>query len=467
MPAERTTVRIGENSMKTLLTIAVVGHANTGKTSLIRTLLRNSHFGEVREEAGTTRHVESAVIAIDQHQQIELRDTPGLEDSSALKNYLQQLQQQGHNNRDLLKRSVELVSTTPEFEQEIKVLNQSLECQLLLYVIDCREPIFAKYIDELEILRFAAVPILPVLNFIHHPRSSIEPWKQKLAELGLHAQVAFDTVAFDFEAEKRLYQKLQTLLEAHYQNLQTLLEKRQTDWQDLQHTACQCIAHLLFDVCKMEILPVANQPREALVKKLQEQVRQREQQALRSVLKVMQFNEQDIAMSQLPVSEGEWQLDLFSAQTLKTLGLDTASAAATGAAIGVGVDIMFAGISLGAATATGAALGAAWHTSKRFGKNLLNSFSGNKHIQVDDTTLDILLLRQLWLLNTLFHRGHAAPEADTLADKPNVQLPKEWRHQSQLLRTSAAGWGLEESDAIISTSHWLQLHGQASNPVAE
>ena len=42
------------------LSLAVVGHTNTGKTSLMRTLLRDSRFGEVKNAAATTRHVAQA-----------------------------------------------------------------------------------------------------------------------------------------------------------------------------------------------------------------------------------------------------------------------------------------------------------------------------------------------------------------------------------------------------------------------
>ena len=44
------------------LQLAVVGHTNTGKTSLMRTLLRDAAFGEVKNAAATTRHVETAGI---------------------------------------------------------------------------------------------------------------------------------------------------------------------------------------------------------------------------------------------------------------------------------------------------------------------------------------------------------------------------------------------------------------------
>ena len=48
--------------MTTPLSLAVVGHTNTGKTSLLRTLLRDSTFGEVKNAPSTTRHVEEALI---------------------------------------------------------------------------------------------------------------------------------------------------------------------------------------------------------------------------------------------------------------------------------------------------------------------------------------------------------------------------------------------------------------------
>ena len=47
-----------------LLRIAVVGHTNTGKTSLLRTLTRDVGFGEVSSRPATTRHVEASSLLI-------------------------------------------------------------------------------------------------------------------------------------------------------------------------------------------------------------------------------------------------------------------------------------------------------------------------------------------------------------------------------------------------------------------
>lgn len=442
--------------MKQPIILGVVGHTNTGKTSLIRTLLRNSGFGEVLDSAGTTRHVEAAQILVGREPLIELRDTPGLEDSVALAEQLQALDQPALGSRINLQNFVDAADQHPDFEQEIKVLKQALQCDALLYVIDSRESVFSKYKEEIQVLKRAARPILPVLNFINSDPAQLEKWREALAELGLHAQVSFDTVAFDFEAERRLYEKLQTLLESHYQTLQRLIDHRLEQWQHLQQACTQRVARCLGDCAGLRIAARAQKPEPQAVEDLQRRARELEQQCLEDLLQMMQFSATDIALTQLPVSNNQWQLDLFSPQALKTLGLDTASAAATGAALGVGVDILLAGVSLGAATATGAALGAAWHSSKRFGKDLLQKLQGRSYICLDDTTLDALLLRQMWLLRTLFRRGHAAQNQAQMDDKKAPKLPQGWSSWRLTLRQASVLDHDEQQQTIEQLRDWLQ-----------
>ena len=64
--------------------LAVVGHTNTGKTSLLRTLARDAHFGEVSDRPSTTRRVEGIGLLVDGREVVRLLDTPGLEDPIGL-----------------------------------------------------------------------------------------------------------------------------------------------------------------------------------------------------------------------------------------------------------------------------------------------------------------------------------------------------------------------------------------------
>ena len=62
--------------MTKALKLAVVGHTNVGKTSLLRTLTRDVGFGEVSHRPSTTRHVEGARLSVDGQALLELYDTP-------------------------------------------------------------------------------------------------------------------------------------------------------------------------------------------------------------------------------------------------------------------------------------------------------------------------------------------------------------------------------------------------------
>src|SRR3989338_5739269 len=82
-------------AMTKALKLAVVGHTNVGKTSLLRTLTRDVGFGEVSHSPSTTRHVEGARLSVDGEALLELYDTPGLEDAIALLDYLERLDRPG------------------------------------------------------------------------------------------------------------------------------------------------------------------------------------------------------------------------------------------------------------------------------------------------------------------------------------------------------------------------------------
>jgi len=156
--------------------------------------------------------------------------------------------------------------------------------------------------------------------------------------------------------------------------------------------------------------------------RLQNTVRVKEKEQLGRILQLLQFSADDIQYANVPIKDGRWTLDLFAPEALKKFGIDTASAAATGAAIGVGVDVMLAGLSLGTATLAGAILGSSWSTGKRFGKQLLARYRGQYVIGLDQPTITLLLARQAHLLDALFHRGHAAQQQLMLGDDKVTKL---------------------------------------------
>lgn len=417
-----------------LLNVAVVGHTNTGKTSLIRTMLRSTQFGEIEDGAGTTRHVERATIFAGNEAILNLHDTPGIEDSHAL---LKQLKSTGAQHKsfppvEILEKFITTTSIDDPLEQEAKVIRQVLRSDILLYIIDVREPVLEKYLIEIEILSKAMKPIIPVFNFIADHTAELAIWRKKLAAFNIHASLEFDTVAFSFEAEKRLYQKIQSLLELHYDRLQKLIDHRAKIWDQLCLSAAKRITELIVSVaCYRESKQNQSEStaNSTAAQKLKDFVRKSEQSCLRDLLTIFNFSEKDIALQKIPVSNGQWQLDIFAPGVLKAYGLDVGSAALKGAATGAGIDLMVGGLSLGAATALGAIAGTGWSTFKRYGKEIKAKIQGSHWLCADENTLQILYLRQQQLLSKLMHRGHAAYHVDQIdtATVPTAEkLPSNW-----------------------------------------
>jgi small GTP-binding protein len=422
-----------------MLNVAVVGHTNTGKTSLIRTMLRSTEFGVIEDASGTTRHVEQATISADDQPVLNLYDTPGLEDSGALFLHIKKLNAKSKSLTPVkvLENFVENVSVNDPLEQEAKVIRQVLRSDVLLYIIDVREPFLEKYRIELDILTKSAKPIIPIFNFIAEHNEDLAKWREQLAAYNIHASLEFDTVAFTFEAEKRLYQKMQTLVEPHYANLQKLIDHRAKIWNQLCLSGAKRVAELIVNVaCYRESKGTkSSDVADTLsVDRLQDFVRKAEQRCLKDLLSIFNFSEKDVEIQKIPVSNGQWQLDIFAPGILKSYGLDVGSAAAKGAAAGAGIDLMVGGMSLGAASALGAIAGAGWSTFRRYGDEIKAKVQGTHWQCADENTLGVLYLRQKQLLEKLMHRGHAALDAMQVETPKTEKLPDNWTKLTSTLR---------------------------------
>lgn len=436
------------------ITLLIVGHANTGKTSLIRTLMRDQGFGCVNNRAGTTRHVEQITLKQNDTPVLHLIDTPGFEDSVGL----WQLRQQSPNHA--LTTSQWLTKVTQEqdlpdhYEQELKILKQLPHCDIILYVIDLRQRPLGKYLNELDLLAGANKPIVPILNFCSDAHNHESAWRQMLAERQLHAHVRYDTVAFYFADERKLYQTLQSLAPDHYDPLQTLIQQRQADAELRLDKAQQALALTLIQSATCQIVCQSKTPSEPEKAAFQQRIRTFEQQFVQQCLTLFQFQQDDVVLDPLAIKDEAWQQDLFDENTLKAWGLNTTTAASAGAAIGAGIDLLTAGLSLGTATALGAMVGASWQTGRSFKSTLMNTLKQRSVLALQATTLMAMMARGQQLIAHLYHRGHASQNAYHTA---NSNLLWEQATQKQLERLF---------HKIGQRSEWQELTTLPSHPLA-
>ncbi len=426
-----------------MLNIAVVGHTNTGKTSLLRTLTRDASFGEVADAPGTTRQVQQTRVMVDGKPVIALFDTPGIEDSMGLLDYLERLV--GPNGRmDGLDR-IQAFLRGPEaqnhYEQEARVIRQLLDCDAGLYVIDARDPVMAKHRDELVILGSCGKPLMPVLNFVASPRANIDAWRDALARAGLHSLIEFDSVSPPIDGEQTLWSHLSILLSRHARTFEALAAQANRQRQARHHAGLDLIASLLIDAASARTISASDDAAvERALSAQQAMLRDREARCVSAMLSLFQFRQDDVLAAGIPLTDGRWKNDLFEPEALKEMGIHLSKGMAAGAIAGATVDVLSAGLSLGTGTLIGAAAGGAWQGIERWGNRLIGQITGKRELTVDDQILELLLTRQLFLLQALERRGHAATtplrleqqqpvlssDPDTLAILKSARAHPEW-----------------------------------------
>lgn len=406
---------------ETCVRLAVVGHTNAGKTSLLRTLTRNRSFGEVSLRPATTRHVEAINLELGLGLTLEFDDTPGLEDSmgllDALHNHSPDPREPGPTR---LQRWLESPAATARFTQEAKALRQLLACDLALYVADAREPVTGKYQDEFVILNWAGKPCLVVLNFVADPQAKPAAWRAALQRAGLHNTTEFDTVVFDAEHESRLLRQLALLLpaaEAHFERLAAL---RREERLAQALAAASLIAEMLVDCAALRVRSDASED-----VGLETLVRERERRLNRDLLALFRFAAEDYATRELPITGVEWAIDPFDPDALAEIGLSLGSSAAAGAAVGAALDLATGFTSLGAATLIGGAVGAGIDAATRIGKRVASELGTTTYACVEIRTLLFLARRATLLVNALVRRGHAATEPVTAQLRFEQPLPNE------------------------------------------
>ena len=429
------------------LKLAVVGHTNTGKTSILRTLLRDVYFGEVKNEAATTRHVERAQLTDSQTGEVlvALYDTPGLEDASGLMDWLEdntasrrdgieRLQQflasdiaQSDDNITSGSTATSYDSQNYNYSQEAKVIRQLLASDMAIYVVDAREPVLGKYRDELAILSWAAIPVMPVFNFTDAQDANIDEWQTMLARRNLHISTRFDSVAFDFNDEMRLWQNLATML-THSEMLEQLMARRTADWIQLYEDATLVIADFLLNVAAFVREIDENDDPMPILQQMQEAVRQSERAMQQNLLNLYKFYDNDVAAT--PLELQAYQQDPFDPELLKSYGIRTTSGAAAGALLGLGIDAAALGTTLGLGAAIGGIAGGLLSNTG----SIADKISGVKRLYIDPATLTLLATRAIDLLTALRHRGHAATDAtqliyngeSTISDHENSNIITPW-----------------------------------------
>ena len=443
--------------------IAVVGHANTGKTSLLQTILRRRDFGLVSPRGGTTRAVEVGSIADDEGEIALVLDTPGLEDSHRLRELVEACREDRHDDpRTLLDRFLSTPAATQggELDLEAATLRAAMEADVLLYAIDAREAPRPRHLDELTVLAATARPLVPVLNFVARPEADAARWRDACARNGLHATVAFDAVVYDDAGERRLLDAIRALSPDHAGSIDRWITIRSQQREIAIHAALDATADLLVDAAAATVVTArvadANERKIAFdgaVSDLLASTRRRESETRERIASGFGFTGEEAKSATLEIAEALGGVDFASAASLERAGLWAAGGGAGLVAAGAMVDLATGGISLGGFTALGAA-GAVLGAAGASGRKILRRLQGREEVRLADPAIQLLAMRSVATVRALLARGHAAIEPTSIEAEVVACLESDDRDRIDQV---AATWRMARGRAS-----WSSL----SNPAA-
>ncbi|SUB32390.1 integral membrane protein [Neisseria gonorrhoeae] len=199
----------------------------------------------------------------------------------------------------------------------------------------------------------------------------------------------------------RLWENLATMLPER-STLDRLTAMRRREWQRLDGEARREIADFLLDAAAFRQEVDENEDTATVLQTMQAEIRQLERQMQQRLFALYRFYHSEI-------DGGDWmpqafRQDPFDSELLKQYGIRTGTGAATGALIGLGLDIATLGGSLGLGTAIGGFLGGILPNTRTISDKL----AGRQTLHTDPETLTLLAARALDLLHVLQTRGHAA-----------------------------------------------------------
>jgi hypothetical protein len=385
-------------------------------------MLRDASFGEVSNRPAVTRHVEgAAVIVRDDRDRVigeaALFDTPGLEDSIGLLDHLESLRAGRRiTGVDLIEQFLASGEASGRFAQEAKAIRQVMAADIALYVVDARDRVLGKHEDELTILGYCARPVVPVLNFVAADDARMETWRGHLSRVNMHAVAEFDTVVFDHVSERRLIEKMATLLDGWDDVLTELVEMRQRERRALIDASATLAADMLID-CAAHVSVVGASDRggrKAALESFMDRIRERERACTAAMLALHRFRPGDVEEGSLPDLDGRWGVDLFSPAALREVGA-SAGRRGRGRCDGRAHARRHAGRPESRdRAAVGAGLGALLGAGRTHGRRIARKVQGQTELRLDDALLALLLARQITLIRTLLTRGHAAMEQATI-----------------------------------------------------
>ncbi|WP_221801330.1 GTPase/DUF3482 domain-containing protein [Oceanobacter mangrovi] len=342
--------------------IAVIGHPNEGKSSVLSTLTEDDSV-VVNDYPGETTHCQYFPVEINGEVVLELVDTPGFQNPQRI---LEWMRATGKTDDALLQAFLQQFSSQPEYHHDCELMQPLAQGAALIFVVDCSRPLLAVDEAEMEILRLINKPRMAVINFKDQDRDYLPQWEQAFRR---HFNVIREFNAHQARFPERL--ALLETLKAIQQSWEPMIDRAITafewNWQNRREQVAELIVDYLSWALPLTVEQAvgrdgdkASAEKDAAKQGLEQYQRlisEREIKLFEGIRKLYLHNLFDLRLAQHSVLKE----DLFSESTWQVLGLTQTqmvlAAAGMGAGVGVTLEAAFGGLSAGLFATAGAIIG--------------------------------------------------------------------------------------------------------------
>lgn len=344
--------------------LAVVGHPNKGKSSIVATLVRQDAVA-ISELSGTTTRSQLFPMQVDDQTLYELIDTPGFQRPRQVLEILQanagNAAQRGDAINLFLKAHTD--SSDHLFQDEVELLTPIMQGAGIVYVVDGSMPYTPEYEAEMTILQWTGQPRMALINPIGG-EEFVDEWQRALSQFFSVVRV-FNPMTADQEKQRSVLSAFAELHEPWRASLSQAQDQLDGYLSQLDDQAAQTIVESLQSIAQHESrLPIVSDGAEGMIRQTlrleyEGSVSQMESEMQRRLCQLFSHHQLQMQHEALEVDYP----DLFDRKSWYMFGLDRRKlvglAASAGAAAGVAIDVGVGGSSLMAGAVAGGVLSGA------------------------------------------------------------------------------------------------------------
>ncbi|KAA6186651.1 DUF3482 domain-containing protein [Thiohalocapsa marina] len=345
---------------ETIPVLAIMGHPNAGKSSVVATLTENDRI-EIDKRAGTTTRSDEYPVVIDGRTIMVFIDTPGFQNPSDILEWFQAHAEE----RDLAGAFLAEHGDDPLFSHDCALLRPVANGAGIILVVDGSKRIKEKDRTEMELLRLTGRPRMAILNNLTTVDRHMPAWQDALNK-SFNAVREFNAHRATYAERVALLSALKTIDQRWEPMLNETIRTFEHDWERRIDESAGVIIELMRDALTFKVTRVvkvddlgSEDEREAirlrLVRAFQDGLRKLELDARQQIRANFRHHVWDLPPDSL------LSKDLFSDEVGHALGLTqrklAVAGAAAGAAAGGAIDLGVGGLSFGAGALIGAAAG--------------------------------------------------------------------------------------------------------------